>query len=166
MSALPVLRDYSVEARGHISRIREYTLGTVLSIMEIGKGCERFAKENRGEYTKACNEGVLGFSVRTADMFRTVASTLGIGTIGSDRLPPSWRTLYELTKLGQVEIVKRIKSKDITPDLTRAQAVALRKPKKKGPSVSVSPLAKVRRAILALTEGERAKLKKWFDQLL
>lgn len=41
-------------------------------------------------------------------------------------LPQSWRTLYELTKLDDEQIVAGIKSGEITPDMTRAEASALR----------------------------------------
>ena len=41
-------------------------------------------------------------------------------------LPQSWGTLYELTKLDDEQIVAGIKAGEITPDITRAEAVALR----------------------------------------
>lgn len=41
-------------------------------------------------------------------------------------LPQSWGTLYELTKLDDEQILAGIKSGEITPDMTRAEASALR----------------------------------------
>jgi hypothetical protein len=41
-------------------------------------------------------------------------------------LPQSWGTLYELTKLDDEQIVAGIKAGEITPDMTRADASALR----------------------------------------
>jgi len=41
-------------------------------------------------------------------------------------LPQSWGTLYELTKLDDEQIVAGIKAGEITPDMTRAEASALR----------------------------------------
>jgi hypothetical protein len=41
-------------------------------------------------------------------------------------LPQSWRTLYELTKLDDEQIVAGIKAGEITADMTRAEACALR----------------------------------------
>jgi len=41
-------------------------------------------------------------------------------------LPQSWGTLYELTKLDDEQIVAGIKAGEITPDMTRAEAAALR----------------------------------------
>lgn len=41
-------------------------------------------------------------------------------------LPQSWATLYELSHLGDEQIVAGIKAGEITPDMTRADAAALR----------------------------------------
>ena len=41
-------------------------------------------------------------------------------------LPQSWCTLYELTKLDDEQIIAGIKAGEITPDMTRAEASALR----------------------------------------
>lgn len=44
----------------------------------------------------------------------------------AQHLPQSWYTLYELTKLDDEQIVAGIKAGEITPDMTRAEASALR----------------------------------------
>lgn len=44
----------------------------------------------------------------------------------SRHLPQSYQTLYELTKLDDEQIVAGIKSGEINPDMTRADAAALR----------------------------------------
>lgn len=44
----------------------------------------------------------------------------------SRHLPQSYQTLYELTKLDDEQIVAGIKSGEINPDMTRAEAAALR----------------------------------------
>jgi len=67
------------------------------------------------------------FTESTGRMLMTVASNEVI----SDRefvhdLPQSWGTLYELTKLADEQIVAGIKAGEITPDMTRAEASALR----------------------------------------
>jgi hypothetical protein len=41
-------------------------------------------------------------------------------------LPQSWGTLYELTKLDDQTLIAGIKAGEITPDMTRADATALR----------------------------------------
>lgn len=67
------------------------------------------------------------FTESTGRMLMAVASNEVI----SDRefvhdLPQSWGTLYELTKLDDEQIVAGIKAGEITAEMTRAQASALR----------------------------------------
>lgn len=66
------------------------------------------------------------FSERTAERLIAVASHAVISnpTHVSD-LPQSWGTLYELTKLDDETLIAGIKSGEITPETTRAQAAAL-----------------------------------------
>lgn len=67
------------------------------------------------------------FSESTAERLMSVASH---GVLSNPAhvqdLPQSWGTLYELTKLDDEQILAGIKSGEITPEMTRAQASALR----------------------------------------
>lgn len=67
------------------------------------------------------------FSANTAEILMKVAShpVLSKSEIAQS-LPQSWYTLYELTKLDDEQIVAGIKAGEITPDMTRAEASALR----------------------------------------
>jgi len=67
------------------------------------------------------------FGERTAERLISVATNGVISnpTHVSD-LPQSWGTLYELTKLDDEQIVAGIKAGEITADMTRAEASALR----------------------------------------
>lgn len=67
------------------------------------------------------------FGERTAERLMSVAMhpVISNPTHASD-LPQSWGTLYELTKLDDEQIVAGIKAGEITPDMTRAEASALR----------------------------------------
>lgn len=67
------------------------------------------------------------FGERSAEMLMEVAGNKVISNpkFVSD-LPQSWGTLYELTKLDDEQIVAGIKAGEITPDMTRADAAALR----------------------------------------
>jgi hypothetical protein len=67
------------------------------------------------------------FCERSARMLMDVSSNpvLSNRNHGSD-LPASWRTLYELTKLDDETLLAGIKAGEITPDMTRAEAAALR----------------------------------------
>lgn len=67
------------------------------------------------------------FGERSAEMLIAISSNkvLSNPNHGSD-IPASWRSLYELTKLDDEQIVAGIKAGEITPDMTRAEASALR----------------------------------------
>ena len=67
------------------------------------------------------------FSVSSADKLMSVASCEAFANSELvPNLPQSWGTLYELTKLDDEQIVAGIKAGEITPDMTRADAAALR----------------------------------------
>lgn len=67
------------------------------------------------------------FSVSSADKLMSVASCEAFANSEFvPNLPQSWGTLYELTKLDDEQIVAGIKAGEITPDMTRAEAAALR----------------------------------------
>ena len=91
------------------------------------KSCEHgeFLRLFKG-HDNAVSEPV-PFGERSAEMLMEVASH---GVISNPKfvsdLPQSWGTLYELTKLDDEQIVAGIKAGEITPDMTRADAAALR----------------------------------------
>lgn len=67
------------------------------------------------------------FGEDAAERLMRVASHPVISKSDQSRnLPQSYQTLYELTKLDDEQIVAGIKSGEITPDMTRAEASALR----------------------------------------
>lgn len=67
------------------------------------------------------------FSESTAERLMSVASHDVLSNPAHVQdLPQSWGTLYELTKLDDEQIVAGIKAGEITPDMTRAEASALR----------------------------------------
>lgn len=107
---------------------------SVTAIVDVGKAlaqakrlCEHgeFLRLFKG-HDNAVSEPV-PFSERTAERLMSIAMhpVISNPTHVSD-LPQSWGTLYELTKLDDEQIVAGIKAGEITPDMTRAQASALR----------------------------------------
>jgi hypothetical protein len=67
------------------------------------------------------------FVIHTADRLMAIAVKPAIADCAhAHNLPLSWVTLYELTKLDDEQIVAGIKSGEITPEMTRAEASALR----------------------------------------
>jgi N6-adenosine-specific RNA methylase IME4 len=76
-----------------------------------------------GEF-EAMVENDLPFGPRSARMLMAIGTDqrLQIGTTGSV-LPPSWRTIYEITRLDDVTLKARIADGTISPDMVRQDLV-------------------------------------------
>jgi hypothetical protein len=105
----------------------EGILGVGRQLIAAKKACEHgeFLRLFKG-HENAVSEP-LPFGDRSARMLMELA----VHPVLSDRkfvsdLPQSWGTLYELTKLDDEQIVAGIKAGEITADMTRADAHALR----------------------------------------
>ena len=67
------------------------------------------------------------FTPETAERLMAICNKPSLANAAhAQHLPQSWYTLYELTKLDDEQIVAGIKAGEITPDMTRADASALR----------------------------------------
>lgn len=119
-----------------------------------------------GEF-EAMVEDDLPFVPRTGRMFMAIAADLRLRSHGSV-LPPSWRTLYELTKLTDDDFEAKIADGTINPKMER-KAVAPPKAKALVPGKNVVPInpprqargreaitARVKDAIVALSGLPRA----------
>ena len=80
-----------------------------------------------GDFLKMI-ENDLPFSPRTSQMLMVIANDKRLtNTNYSSYLPPSWRTLYELTKLDDVSFKKSVKDGNIHSDMFQKEAIRLRK---------------------------------------
>jgi hypothetical protein len=112
---------------------------TVESIIEVGRLLIASKKGlPHGEFGRMFTDNLVPFGQRTADRLMAIAANpvLSNSTHGSN-LPPSWRTLYELTKVDQPKLKAALKDGLITPDLKRRDLVALLPPSQ---SVKRAPL--------------------------
>lgn len=67
------------------------------------------------------------FTPETAERLMAICSKPPLSNAAhAQHLPQSWYTLYELTKLEDEQILAGIKAGEINPDMTRAEASALR----------------------------------------
>ena len=67
------------------------------------------------------------FTPETAERLMAICNKPSLANAAhAQHLPQSWYTLYELTKLDDEQIVASIKAGEITAEMTRAQASALR----------------------------------------
>ncbi len=117
-----VLPPLSRARREWAEKISASWRATLDSVIETGRHLVA-AKEDleHGEF-EAMIERDLPFGPRTARMLMTVSRDQRL----SDRnhgsvLPPSWRTLYELTKLDDSTFAARIADGSIRPDLERRE---------------------------------------------
>jgi hypothetical protein len=107
-----------------------------VTLIEAKKKCKHgeFLRMFRGNESVVCDP--VPFGDKTAERLMLVASheVLSNGA-HAHHLPQSWGTLYELTKLDNEQIIAGIKAGEITPDMTRSEASALRADPVERPSI-------------------------------
>lgn len=114
--------------QGFAKRVNQYFSDTLTAILKVGQVLiEAKAALPHGEFTAMVEED-LPFGARTTQRLMAIASDerLSNPTHGS-LLPPSWRTLYELTKLTDEQWQAGIESTVIQPDMQRKDVITLRK---------------------------------------
>jgi hypothetical protein len=112
---------------GYATKIAAAWQKTTEAIIETGRLLnEAKAEVEHGDWLKLVE--ALPFGARTAQMLMAIAANpvLSNPNHGS-HLPPSWRTLYELTKLDDQVLLAKIEDHSIHPDIERKD-VALRRP--------------------------------------
>lgn len=95
-------------------------------LLQAKKNCEHgeFLRMFKG-HENAVSDPV-PFGEDAAQRLMAIANNGVLSNADQSRfLPQSWQTLYELTKLDDETLIAGIKSGGITPDTTRAQALAM-----------------------------------------
>jgi hypothetical protein len=116
------------------NRIREAHSKTVESIIETGRLLiEAKADCDHGEWGEITGETtgnpLLPFSFTVARRYMIIAKHPFLSNRAhAHDLPSSWDTLYQLSQLPTVDLEAELEAGRIHPDMTRADAVALRKP--------------------------------------
>jgi hypothetical protein len=121
-------------ARYWAPRINAEWRKSVESVVNVGReliaakqACEhgeflRLFKGNESAVSKP-----VPFGERTAEMLMAIAGNAVLSNPKhASVLPQSWYTLYELTRMDDEQLVAGIKAGEITPETTRAGALALR----------------------------------------
>ncbi len=106
---------------------------SVESIIEVGRLLVK-AKSDlaHGEWGRMFEDELVPFSRQTAFRLMAVAEHPQLSNVAhGQHLPPSWRTLYELTKVEPKRLTAAFKDGLITPDMPRKAVAALRPPKHK-----------------------------------
>jgi len=94
---------------------------SVDSIVEVGRALVSAKKElAHGEWQRLFDERMVPFSQSAAERLMKIAThPLLSQSAHASILPPSWYTLYELTKLPQTELARAIDEGRVTPDMPR-----------------------------------------------
>ena len=126
----PVTIDQSsgvITTVGHYAtKIRVRWQESVEAIIDVGRYLIE-AKEAlpRGEFGQLC--GQLPLTARTAQMLMKVADNPRLTNPNhGSLLPPSWRTLYELTKLDDDSWGRAVERGAINPEMAREDVIKLR----------------------------------------
>lgn len=100
---------------------------SVESIIDVGRLLVK-AKADlvHGEWLRMFDQGLVPFGARSAQRLMVIAEhpQLSNATHGS-YLPPSWRTLYELTQVPDADLKNAFKDGLITPDMPRKAVMSL-----------------------------------------
>lgn len=105
---------------------------SVESIIEVGRLLVKAkAKLDHGEWCRLFDEGLVPFGVRSAQMLMAVATNPQLSnTKHVSYLPPSWGTLYALTRVDDKRLSDAFRDGEITPAMPRKAVTALLPPKK------------------------------------
>ena len=150
MSGVVEVREIGdVKLCGWADRISEefgaFATRTVVGIISVGLMLEKAKDEvGHGQWGRMFHDhddpidNALPMSKRAADMFVVIAAH-GLLSNGkhASHLPPSWYTLYELTKVPPANLALALTEGTINPQMERKDAVALRGSNQ---SKSVEPL--------------------------
>jgi hypothetical protein len=109
---------------------------SVDAIIEVGRLLVK-AKADlaHGEWGRLFKEELVPFSQNTAGRLMAVAEhPVLTNSAHAQNLPPSWTSLYELTKVETPRLTAAFKDGVITPDMKRQDVIALLPPKSKAES--------------------------------
>jgi Protein of unknown function (DUF3102) len=100
---------------------------TVESIIEVGRLLVKAKKDlPHGEWGRMFDEQLVTFGVRTAERLMTIAKHPVLSnTTHASYLPPSWTTIYDLTKVEPKRLNAAFKDGLIVPDMPRKAVKAL-----------------------------------------
>jgi hypothetical protein len=112
-------------------QIRTQLGKSVESIIAVGRLLTK-AKADlvHGEWGRMFNDELIPFGPNTAQRLMAIAANPELSnTAHAPFLPPSWTSLYELTKVEPERLHGAFKDRIITPDMKRSDVAALLAPK-------------------------------------
>src|SRR5579862_7857353 len=118
-------------------RIRTATTRSVEAIVETGRTLrDAKAALPHGAFEEAVR--LAGMAPRVAQMFMRIVDNPALANMKHvSYLPPSWGTLYQLSRIEPERLEAAIDAGDVKPDMTRAEVKALAAPRKKPSTVPI-----------------------------
>jgi len=115
-----------VLASAWADRVRVHLVRTVENILAAGQELdEAKAALGHGRF-EAMVTDELGMAPRTAQMFMAlVRNPALVDANHGSHLPPSWRSLYELSRLPEADLTAAIEAHEVRPDMERREALQL-----------------------------------------
>jgi len=103
---------------------------SVEAIIEVGRLLVAAkAKLPHGEFGRMFHEHMVPFGQATGEQLMAIATHPVISNSDHGQiLPPSWRTLYQLTRADHSQLRAAIKDGTVTPDMSRKAVVAMLPP--------------------------------------
>ncbi len=100
---------------------------SVESIISVGRLLTKAKMDlAHGEWGRLFHDQLIPFSQDTAQRLMTIAANPDLSNTANARhLPPSWTSLFELTKLEPDTLHNALKDRVITPDMKRSDVAAL-----------------------------------------
>jgi hypothetical protein len=115
-----------IDRAGWAARIRTRWQDAVEAIVDTGRLLAEAKASLASDDFEAMVETDLNLGVRTVQMLMAIAKSRAItNPANHGSLPPSWRTLYELSKLPESVVNKAILAGAITPTMERRAVVRL-----------------------------------------
>ncbi len=111
----------------------------VEGFFEVGRALKKMKNQMpHGIWVATFDEGKLPFKLNTAEILMKIAANGVLSKSGCAQiLPPSWPTLYELTKIPEDRLEAAIERGVIHPQMQRKDVVALRPQKPRGPKTPI-----------------------------
>ena len=100
---------------------------SVEALIEVGRLLvQAKADLPHGEWGRLFSEELIPFSQNTAGQLMAISSNRILSNSAHvQNLPPSWGTLYELTKVPDITLANALKDGVITPDMPRSAVAGL-----------------------------------------
>jgi|SRR5579862_1966045 len=142
MTTKPTTEIATTRAEVWASRINEQTQKSVEAILDIGRMLiQAKAELPHGEWGRLFADRLVPYSIGSAERLMKIAEHPQLSNSAHvPNLPPSWGTLYELTKVEPEQLQQALTDGRVTPTMERKDAATLRVSRKRPIPASGEPV--------------------------